>query len=259
MVHQCLAMLLIIDDQILSVESKIERIVPRSAFLFDGVDKLVCCAEALPEQLDALLNRFPSMFPLLHWVVIHLIWFLNILLSTLIQLGSKNAREKEITVDDGKANAVEHTKTVQFERPYSYADAARNHTEIPKSVHFEDNGIPQTTKAVPTEVIHLSVKRLHSWKTRIKALEEPLSAGDSPMYSSYQSANSSPVSDCSQEENHPFSQLGCTYKEILERDKKEDEEREGEEGERVEEGHVHHNKEEEEEESRCYVATQLTT
>lgn len=222
MLHQCLAILLIVDDQILSVESRIERTVPRSACVFDGVDRLVCCAEALPEQLDAMLNRFPTIFPLLHWVVIHLIWFLN---NILLSLGSKKAREKEMAVDDGKANAVEQTKTVQFERPYSYADAARNHTETPKSVHFEE-----TTKPVPTEVIHLSVKRLHSWKTRIKALEEPLSAGDSPMYSSYQSANSSPVSDSAQDEHHPFSQLGCTYKEMLERDKKEDEEREGEEG-----------------------------
>lgn len=236
--RRCLGLLIVIDDHILAIEGKIEAIFPRSACLFDGIDGLVRRAEALPERLDDAVRKFPVVihqFPLLDWVVVHLISWLSFLLSILVHVGSKGAREKEITVDvncktQDKSSVKEHTKLVQFEKPYSYADAARNHAVAPKSVQFEErentNG-SEVIKGVPTEVIHLSVKRLHSWKSRIKALEEPLYAGDSPMYSSYQSANSSPVSDCSQDENHPFNQsLGCTYKEILEREKKEDEEEE---------------------------------
>ncbi|XP_057776935.1 uncharacterized protein LOC130995598 [Salvia miltiorrhiza] len=234
--HRCLGLLIVIDDQILLIECKIEAIFPRSAPLFDGIDGLVRHAEALPERLDDAVRKFPNVihkFPLLDWVIVHLISWLSFLLSILVNVGSKSAREKEITIDvncksQDKSNAKEHTKLVQFEKPYSYADAAR----APKSVQFEErentNG-GEVVKGVPTEVIHLSVKRLHSWKSRIKALEEPLCAGDSPMYSSYQSANSSPVSDCSQDESHPFNQtLGCTYKEVLEKEKKEDEEGEEE-------------------------------
>ncbi|KAL1565271.1 hypothetical protein AAHA92_07510 [Salvia divinorum] len=221
---RCSGLVIAVDDRILSVEGKIEAAFPRSAPIFDGVDGILRRAEALPEQIDDAVRKFPTRFPLLDWAIMLLISWITFLLSILIRLGSKSAREKEITVDhncksQNKSNAKEHTKSVQFEKPYSYADAARNHhAPPPKSVQFEEaNG---------GEVVHLSVKRLHSWKSRIKALEEPLSAGDSPMYSSYQSANTSPVSDCSsQDENHPFNQtLGCSYKEVLEKEKEEEDE-----------------------------------
>ncbi|KAG6425482.1 hypothetical protein SASPL_115920 [Salvia splendens] len=219
---RCSGLVIAIDDQILSIEGKIEANFPQSAPLFDGIDGIVRRAEALPEQIDDAVRKFPIRFPLLDWAIMLLISWITFLLSILIRLGSKSAREKEIPVDlncKSHDKSTEHTKSVQFEKPYSYADAARNHhAPPPKSVQFEEaNG---------GEVVRLSVKRLQSWKSRIKALEEPLSAGDSPMYSSYQSANTSPVSDCSsQDENHPFNQtLGCSsYKEVLEKEKKEDE------------------------------------
>lgn len=227
MVHRCLALLLIIDDHILSLETRIEAVFPRSSCVFDCVDELARHAEGLPDNLEGTVMKIP----LLKWGVVSLISCLNYLLSFVM---STRAREKEITID---VNCKEKLKAVQFEKPYSYADAARG---------------------VGNEVIHLSVKRLHSWKSRIKALEEPLSAGDSPMYSSYQSANTSPVSDCSSQEEslHPFSQLGCTYKEILERESKEEdggdqktykeilerETKEEDQGEQREEKDNHHDK-----------------
>ncbi|KAG6384505.1 hypothetical protein SASPL_155674 [Salvia splendens] len=194
---RCSGLVIAIDDQILSIEGKIEANFPQSTPLFNGIDGIVRRAEALPEQIDEAVRKFPIRFPLLDWAIMLLISWITFLLSILIRLGSKSAREKEIPVDlncKSHDKSTEHTKSVQFEKPYSYADAARNHHAPPRN--------------------------------RIKALEEPLSAGDSPMYSSYQSANTSPVSDCSsQDENHPFNQtLGCSsYKEVLEKEKKEDE------------------------------------
>ncbi|KAH6807297.1 hypothetical protein C2S51_028405 [Perilla frutescens var. frutescens] len=168
-VHRCLALLLIVDDHILSLETRIKGIFPRSSCLFDAVDELARRAEALPDNVDQMATKLPNMirhyFPLLGWVAGCLIW-----------IRSKNTHEKEIKIDvncSNGAGAAEQTKLVQFEKPYSYADAARNvnqgETVMQKSVQFEE-------KKVANEVIHLSVKRLHSWKSRIKALEEPLSA-----------------------------------------------------------------------------------
>ncbi|XP_042063503.1 nucleoporin GLE1-like [Salvia splendens] len=218
---RCSGLVIAIDDQILAIEGKIEANFPQSAPLFDGIDGIVLRAEALPEQIDDAVRKFPIRFPLLDWAIMLLISWITFLLSILIRLGSKSAREKEITVDlncKSHNKSKEHTKSVQFEKPYSYADAARNHhAPPPKSVQFEE---------AHGEVVRLSVKRMHSWRSRIKALEEPLNAGDSPMYSSYQSANTSPVSDCSsQDENHSFNQtLGCsTYKEALEKEKEKEE------------------------------------
>ncbi|KAG6429301.1 hypothetical protein SASPL_107349 [Salvia splendens] len=197
--HRCLGLLIVIDDQILTIEGKIEAIIPRSAAVFDGIDGVVRGAEALPELLDEAVRKSVVVIrqlPLVDWAVARLISWLSFVLSVLVGIG---CGEKEISIDEN-CKSEEQTKSVQFEKGYSYADTARK-------VQEDEIG------GVPREVIHLSVKRMHSWKSRIKALEEPLSAGDSPMYSSYQSANTSPVSDCSQEDNHAFNQtLGCSYK-----------------------------------------------
>ncbi|KAL1550438.1 hypothetical protein AAHA92_18399 [Salvia divinorum] len=180
--HRCLGVLIVIDDHILSIEGKIEAIIPQSAAVFDGIDGVVRHAEALPELLDEAVRKSVVVIrqlPLVDWAVARLISWLSFVLSVLVDM---NAGEKEISMD---VNCKSHEQT--------------------KSVQLE--GVEEG------EVIHLSVKRMHSWKSRIKALEEPLTAGDSPMYSSYRSANTSPVSDCSQDENHSFNHtLGCTYK-----------------------------------------------
>ncbi|KAI3467682.1 hypothetical protein Pfo_024345 [Paulownia fortunei] len=263
MLHQWLALLSFMDDHILSVECMIEMVFPPSTHLFDKIDGLVCSAEVLPEQLDDVFRKFPLMmhqFPFLDWVLVHLISLLNCLLSILTHWGSKNAREKEITIDVNcndipicKSESEEKAAccpviSLAIEQSDSLEDkagAARNHKEPSNSVHFEEleksysshkkanaarNHI-EPSNDVNSEVIQKSVERLRSLKNRIKALEEPHCAADSPMYSSYQSANSSPVSDCSQDETNPFSQIGksdtknCTYKEMLKRGKKEDGER----------------------------------
>lgn len=198
MLYHILAMLSIIDDQILTVEARIETILPRSTYFFDKIDALVCSAEALPHLLDNVFTKIPSMmhhFPLLDWTLLHLISCLNFLVSFLTHLGSKNTGEKEIRIDvNCKAEKND--------------EGTRNRGE--------------SSKGLPKGVVHLSVKRFHSWKSRMKALEEPLYAGDSPMYSCYQSENSSPVSDSSPDGTH----MNCTYKEMLERGTKEDEQME---------------------------------
>ncbi|KAK4413237.1 hypothetical protein Salat_2736300 [Sesamum alatum] len=254
MLYHWLALLSIMDDHILTVESMVEVVFPPSKRLFDKIDGLVCSAEVLPEQLDDILRKFPLMvhqFPFLDWVLVRLISWLNFLLSILTHWGSKNTSVKEITVDDHCTGThgcrsepeiktayspVKSSATQQPDSLEGKANAARNHIEpsntvqssVQEKANAAGNQKEDTSIAIP-EDIRRSIKRLHSLRNRPKSLEEPHCAADSPMYSTYKSANSSPVSDSPQGESSPFSQMAkpdWSYKEMLKKGKK-DEDGEG--------------------------------
>ncbi|CAA0832672.1 Unknown protein [Striga hermonthica] len=182
-----LTILSYLDDRILSFETKVEAIFPRSACLFDKIDTLVCRSEALPEQIDGVLAKIAL-------IILHHFPFLHYCLVT---------REKETkpVVDETSSNIV----------------------ELRKSYHVE----PSNEMANSDEV---------NWKSvnRIKIVDDP---SDSPMYSSYLSANSSPVSDCSESEITHLGRTGksdhsmsYSYKEMLERGHKEVHEKGGPKG-----------------------------
>ncbi|KAL3655957.1 hypothetical protein CASFOL_000353 [Castilleja foliolosa] len=199
-----IAMTSYIDDRILSFETKAESIFPLSTLLFDKIDNLVSSSESLPDHVD---DAFEKIRLLMHWIPFleRIISLLNRVLSIVTHLGTRNTSGKEIAVDS-TANSSETSNVMDLEELVkSYSDRrTNNHTEF--------------------EVIQKSVDRLRFLRNRIKTLEDPHFV-DSPMYASYQSANSSPVSDCSDGEAGPFNYpTNYSYKEILlEKGQKDDE------------------------------------
>lgn len=193
-------MLSLIDDQILTVQTITEKIIPSSTQVFDKMDGLVHSVEILPENLDRLFPLITHKFPFLDWIVVRLIACLNSILSILTHWGSSSSssssdqtREKEITIDVMNRN----------------------------DIIIIDRRKPNDDKCLSIEP---PMKRLQSLKDRIKGISDHHQhcASDSPMYSSYHSANSSPVSDLSADETYPVTMMSCSYKEMLERGTKED-------------------------------------
>lgn len=198
LLYQWLAMLSLIDDQILTVQTITEKIIPSSTQVFDKMDGLVHSVEILPENLDRLFPLITHKFPFLDWIVVRLIACLNSILSILTHWGSSSSssdqtREKEITIDVMNRN----------------------------DIIIIDRRKPNDDKCLSIEP---PMKRLQSLKDRIKGISDHHQhcASDSPMYSSYHSANSSPVSDLSADETYPVTMMSCSYKEMLERGTKED-------------------------------------
>ncbi|KAL7093911.1 hypothetical protein ACP275_11G068600 [Erythranthe tilingii] len=220
MLRQWLSMLSFIDDQILIFERMAEIVFPPCTPLFDKIDSLLCSAETLPENLDNIIQKFPTMihnkFPFLDWILVHLISRLNCLLSILTHFGSRSTgdtREKEIKIDVMNSNENSNNKNI--------------YNKSEEMVEDEKSSLKSCEV-----LVQKPVTRLDSLKKRLRASLDPdafRDADNSPMYSSYQSANSSPVSDYTQFETYPFSQTGrpdsmnCSYKEVLEKGKKEDE------------------------------------
>ncbi|KAG8365922.1 hypothetical protein BUALT_Bualt17G0022400 [Buddleja alternifolia] len=207
MLYQWLAMLSFMDDQILTVENTVETIFPPSKCLFDKIDGLVCNAEVLPEQVDGFMTKFPMV---MNWPILHPISWLKFLFFNLTHLRSMTniTREKEIKIDEN-CNSTQNTKTEQEKVMKSQSDS---------SLHENDNDAE-------------SIKRLFSLKNIIKTVfDEPeYSTAESPVFYSFKSAASSPFSDCSQDGyKNPFGQTDSptrrTYKEILERGRKTDDE-----------------------------------
>ncbi|KAK6160384.1 hypothetical protein DH2020_003765 [Rehmannia glutinosa] len=181
MFYQWLALISFMDDQILTVETIIESIFPPSTHLFDKIDTLVSSSENLPQQLDDIvLRKLPLMihkFPFLDWIVFHLISWLNRLHSILTHFGSKNTTEKEIKIDM-ICNDTQSCKSSEIEKKSDCCCPVES-LAIGRSDFSDEKGNANV-------VIQKSVDRLRSLR---KSLDEPRFDTDSPMYSSYQSAN----------------------------------------------------------------------
>ncbi|KAL3655947.1 hypothetical protein CASFOL_000343 [Castilleja foliolosa] len=246
-----IAMTSYIDDRILAFETKAESIFPLSTILFDKIDSLISSSESLPDHVD---DAFEKIWLLMHWIPFldRIISLLNRVLSIVTHLGTRNTSGKEIAVDS-TANSSESTSNVmdleELVKSYSdrrtdavqfnevfYAendtpevasldfDKALQSTKFDKEFFLATYAASRTNNHTEFEVIQKSVDRLRFLRNMIKMLEEPHFV-DSSMYASYQSANSSPVSDCSDGEaglfNYP---TNYSYKEILlEKGQKDDE------------------------------------
>ncbi|GLT30147.1 hypothetical protein SLA2020_049650 [Shorea laevis] len=102
--YQLLAVFAFADDYILAFETKAEMIFPPSKHMFDEIDNLIKTVETPPEKFDDALKTFPVIIqqvPLLDWVLVHIISWLNFLISVLTHWESRGTKEKEIVVDKG--------------------------------------------------------------------------------------------------------------------------------------------------------------
>nr|GMD20821.1 uncharacterized protein LOC105168392 [Ipomoea batatas] len=91
-----------LDDYILKSERIAEVVFPPSARLFDKIEELACATLFLPRKVEDGLDKFPIIMqqvPFLDWALVHLIAWLNFLISALTHWGSNPTREKEITMD----------------------------------------------------------------------------------------------------------------------------------------------------------------
>ncbi|XP_030527570.1 uncharacterized protein LOC115738908 [Rhodamnia argentea] len=100
--YQCLSMLSFADSTILSAEDVIEKVFPKSSYVFDKIDELVQLMEALPDKIDVVLNKVPGFihqFPCLDWVLVHVVLCLTFWVSIITHWESTTVREKDIPVD----------------------------------------------------------------------------------------------------------------------------------------------------------------
>lgn len=98
---QWLSFLASVDNYILRSERIAEFVFPPSARLFDKINELAIATLILPRKFEDALDKFPMIMqqvPFLDWALVHMIAWLNFLISALSYWGSKTTREKEITV-----------------------------------------------------------------------------------------------------------------------------------------------------------------
>ncbi|KAL2547187.1 uncharacterized protein Fot_16563 [Forsythia ovata] len=222
MQYQWLVSLSFIDDRVLAIENILEFIFPPSKRLFNKIDDLVCTAECLPEKFDRVLNSFPEFmhrFPLLDWVMLHLISWLTFVIKALTHWGSKdNTREKEIKID---MNSSKSESADCY--PVDYSQEGNNGDEK-TWIYIEPSN------AMQSEEVKRSLPILDTLKDRTKTVEEAYCPDESPCTASFESATSSPWSVSSQDEAKSDGEKGnsdnmkCSYKEILERGAKENSE-----------------------------------
>ncbi|KAL3835672.1 hypothetical protein ACJIZ3_010408 [Penstemon smallii] len=214
--HQWLAMLSFIDDLILTVENLLEIVFPRSKYIFDKIDALVYHAEVSPEKLDDIWRKIPIIHHIGH-------------------RGLTVTNEKEIMIDLN-CTGVQCTKSEleeisAIDQSHS-SNVTRHFKEIDKSYSFQEKENEARNCIEPSiarlsEVIHKSVKRLHSLENKRK--NETYCVDESPTYGAFKSAVSSPMWDGSDsDEISSFNQKGksetlkCTYKEMLKKGQKEE-------------------------------------
>ncbi|CAI0627265.1 unnamed protein product [Linum tenue] len=100
---QCkiLAILAILDDGILRIESLAEFFFPPLKQFFDGIDELVKSAEGLPEKLDDTIKKFPTLVhqvPFLDWALVRSIYWLRFLITVMSNFGIVGVKDKDINV-----------------------------------------------------------------------------------------------------------------------------------------------------------------
>ncbi|KAF7813622.1 uncharacterized protein G2W53_034598 [Senna tora] len=100
--YQLLAILSFLDDHIVVIEKMMEKLFPPSSLLLDKIDDMVLVIMSLPEKFDQALNKLPDIMHQIGFmesVLVHLISWLNCLISTLNRWGLENRMIREVTVD----------------------------------------------------------------------------------------------------------------------------------------------------------------
>ncbi|XP_054806289.1 uncharacterized protein LOC129308958, partial [Prosopis cineraria] len=111
MKYQCLIIIFILDYQFLAAKKTIEIFWPSASRVFDKIEEIVVMIESLPEKFDDTVGKFPAMicqftFSMRQWSLLHLISWLNWLVSTLNQMEQENSRMKEIAIDNRNIQLV---------------------------------------------------------------------------------------------------------------------------------------------------------
>ncbi|VYS50293.1 unnamed protein product [Arabidopsis thaliana] len=129
-----LAILSVADDHILALQDAIETYFPSSSNVFVKIFDLLIIVETLPEKLDGVLKKLPSLMSRvawLDWLLVHVISWLGLLVNVLGRWRDKNkgTNEKEITVDrsfsrSGSVSEEEEEKrNLGTEKKVSYKEA----------------------------------------------------------------------------------------------------------------------------------------
>ncbi|CAA0321598.1 hypothetical protein AtEden1_Chr1g0067691 [Arabidopsis thaliana] len=129
-----LAVLSVADDHILALQDAIETYFPSSSNVFVKIFDLLIIVETLPEKLDGVLKKLPSLMSRvawLDWLLVHVISWLGLLVNVLGRWRDKNkgTNEKEITVDrsfsrSGSVSEEEEEKrNLGTEKKVSYKEA----------------------------------------------------------------------------------------------------------------------------------------
>jgi len=129
-----LAVLSVADDHILALQDAIETYFPSSSNVFVKIFDLLIIVETLPEKLDGVLKKLPSLMSRvawLDWLLVHVISRLGLLVNVLGRWRDKNkgTNEKEITVDrsfsrSGSVSEEEEEKrNLGTEKKVSYKEA----------------------------------------------------------------------------------------------------------------------------------------
>ncbi|MCD9639325.1 hypothetical protein HAX54_023765 [Datura stramonium] len=211
---QWLSVLSFVDNCILTSEIMIEKLFPPSSRLFDKIDELAYVAESLPEKFDDIMEKLPMIIhqvPFLDWALLHLIAWLNFWISCLTRWGSKNAREKEITIDvDHADQCIEQESTIKdFKRISQLLNSDASQEQI-----------------MTNEKSKCGVDEKNVLGYEIQAFEEAISPASSSTCDPFEDAVSSPIFYSHEDVTSKPIGIGrtnkadvgkCSYKEMLEK------------------------------------------
>ncbi|OIT34793.1 PREDICTED: uncharacterized protein LOC109244219 [Nicotiana attenuata] len=210
MQFQWLLVVSFVDNCILTSEIMVEKLFPPASRLFDKIDELAYAAESLPGKFDDSMEKLPIFIhqvPFLDWALFHLIAWLNFWISCLTHWGSRNAREKDITID------VNHQQesTVKSDLPAKLCSQLYN----PNASHEQIMANDKSECGVDEKKITAS---------EIQAFVEAISPTSSSSCDPFEDAVSSPLfgshEDISKTIGISMSKTDigkCSYKEMLEK------------------------------------------
>lgn len=241
MQYQWLAILSFADDHILTLENMLETIFPPSVHLFNGIDKLVYNAECLPRRFDDALNTFPKIvhqLPFLDCVVMHLISWLNFLISTLMHWGSKSMQEKDIMIDTrcnnptmGLSISVDKANSRKVDDEFPPISISNPLQEKTKVVGKEKScaEIPKFSQREGKGMIFSEFDLLEDETNMVDNAESPAKSSTSAFSEnviSYPTNNSFPCEIKSADMRLETDKIRCSYKAALEKGTKENAETE---------------------------------
>ncbi|XP_009788436.1 uncharacterized protein LOC107783873 [Nicotiana tabacum] len=215
MQFQWLLVVSFIDNCILTSEIMVEKLFPPASRLFDKIDELAYAAESLPGKFDDSMEKLPifiHQIPFLDWALFHLIAWLNFWISRLTHWGSRNAREKDITIDvNHNDQYLQQESTVKSDLPAKLFSQLHN----ADASHEQIMGNDKSECGVDEKKITGS---------EIQAFVEAISPASSSSCDPFEDAVSSPMFGSHEDVSKTIeismskTDIGkCSYKEMLEK------------------------------------------
>ncbi|KAF8378112.1 hypothetical protein HHK36_029449 [Tetracentron sinense] len=128
------------------MENMVETIFPPSAYVFNKIDMLVHISEILPGKFDNVVDEFPMIIakvPFLNWASTHLSSGLKFLISTLTDWRTDGTKKKEIMIDincDDLTNELASEDT--FQCPTRTISHAEHENEVIVKPSSTENSPP---------------------------------------------------------------------------------------------------------------------